>query len=127
LGKNFLDLVDEEDRTLAGQLINIAKKRGRIENATITLSSKGRDTAPLAFAGYRLGDLDDYFFLALRSGATSTTTPSDKNLSRDGKSGLYTSETFSELAGQQIKEAIEAASASIPSLVGSISLVACDN
>ncbi len=108
MGQNFLDIVSEGDRTLAGQLINIAKKRGRIENATIKLSSNGRDTAPLAFAGYRLGDLDDHFFLALRAGATSTTTPSGKNLSRDGKSGLYTSETFSELAGQQIKEANEA-------------------
>jgi len=108
MGQNFLDLVGEGDRTLAAQLINIAKKRGRIENATIKLSSNGRETAPLAFAGYRLGDLGDHFFLALRAGATSTKTPSGKNLSRDGKSGLYTSETFSELAGQQIKEAQEA-------------------
>ena len=108
MGKNFIDLVAEGDRTLAQQLINIAKKRGRIENATIRLSSEQRDSQPLSFAGYRLGDFSDHFFLALRAGATSTTTPSGKNLSRDGESGLYTSETFSDLAGQQLKEAKEA-------------------
>lgn len=108
MGQNFLDMVDEGDRILARQLINIAKKRGRIENATIRLSSEKRKSVPLALAGYRLGDFAGHFFLALRAGATSTTTPSGKNLSRDGKSGLYTSETFSELAGQQLKEAREA-------------------
>ncbi len=108
MGKNFIDLVAESDRTLTQQLINIAKKKGRIENATIHLSANGRNSAPLSFAGYRLGDFSDHFFLALRAGATSTTSPSGKTLSRDGTSGLYTSETFSELASQQIKEAKEA-------------------
>jgi EAL domain-containing protein (putative c-di-GMP-specific phosphodiesterase class I) len=108
MGKNFMDLVDQSDRTLTQQLINIAKKRGRIENATIRLVCNDKKSSPLSFAGYRLGDFGDHFFLALRSGATSSTSATGKNLSRDSESGLYTSETFSELASQQIKEAKEA-------------------
>jgi EAL domain-containing protein (putative c-di-GMP-specific phosphodiesterase class I)/PAS domain-containing protein len=108
MGKNFMDLVEQSDRTLTQQLINIAKKRGRIENATIRLVCKDKKSSPLSFAGYRLGDFGDHFFLALRSGATSSTSATGKNLSRDSESGLYTAETFSELASQQIKEAKEA-------------------
>lgn len=47
MGQNFIDLVAESDRTLAQQLINIAKKRGRIENATIRLSLNGRESAAM--------------------------------------------------------------------------------
>jgi hypothetical protein len=94
MGKNF----DQSDRTLTQQLINIAKKRGRIENATIRLVCNDKKSSPLSFAGYRLGDFGDHFFLALRSGATSSTSATGKNLSRDSESGLYTAETFSELA-----------------------------
>ncbi len=108
IGKNFEDLVAEPDRALGRQLMSIAAKRGRIENATIRLRKGDGATAPLSFAGYRLDDFSSHYFLAFRAGATSTESPTGKKLSRDPESGLYSADTFTELASHQLKEARQA-------------------
>jgi EAL domain-containing protein (putative c-di-GMP-specific phosphodiesterase class I) len=105
IGSAFVDLVANPDKALARELVAVAAKRGRIDDATIRLTGPNGATAPLALAGYRLDDFNSHYFFALRSTGSAATAPDGRKLQRDQTSGLYTGEDFASLAAQRLKAA----------------------
>ncbi|MEO5336258.1 MAG: EAL domain-containing protein [Magnetospirillum sp. WYHS-4] len=97
-GLGFGDLVLPADRPLVAELLDAARHRGRIENVSIRLQGIRGPTAPLQFAGYFLPDLNRHFFLSFRVGPPAALRHPERELHRDTTSGLYRSDTFSEIA-----------------------------
>lgn len=103
VGLALIDLVAPQDQALIRSLLGIARKRGRIENATVRLQGGPGPTAPLPFAGYRLDELDNHYFLAFRVGAAAPRKGITGHLTRDTASGLYDAETFTDVVNQMLK------------------------
>lgn len=116
IGATFVDLVAEPDKALARELVAIAAKRGRIDDATVRLSGPNGATAPLALAGYRLDDLNGHYFFALRSIGSAATGPDGRKLQRNQTSGLYSGDDFANLAAQRLKAAGDAAELTLISM-----------
>tara|TARA_B100000315_G_scaffold46340_1_gene41120 strand:+ start:1603 stop:3342 length:1740 start_codon:yes stop_codon:yes gene_type:complete len=108
MGTPFTDLVADSDKILAGELIAVAARKGRIENTSIRLNNSVGATQPLALAGYRLDDFGGHFFLALRSGATAAIGADGSAYSRNAESGLYDAEGFAQLAEKRLNASKEA-------------------
>ncbi len=107
IGRPFHELVAPEDRSLVRGLLGIAGKKGRIENVSVRLQSVTGATAPLPFAGYRLDDLGKHFFLAFRVGSATPRKGTSGRLTRDTGSGLFDTQSFTEIANQALASARE--------------------
>ncbi len=105
IGRAFLDLVADPDKALARELIAVATKCGRIEDATLRLVGPNGAAPPMALAGYRLNDLNGHYFFALRSLGAATSGADRRRLTRDRTTGLYASKDFSSIATQRVKAA----------------------
>jgi EAL domain-containing protein (putative c-di-GMP-specific phosphodiesterase class I) len=105
VGTEFDALVADGDKTLVRELMRVASRRGRIENAAVRLVGPYGITAPLAFAGYCLEDLGGHYFFALRAAATASFGADGRRLTRNPVSGLYDADDFAGLAGQRLKAA----------------------
>ncbi|MSO53960.1 MAG: hypothetical protein EXQ90_02325 [Rhodospirillales bacterium] len=104
IGAKFSEIVAAADRALAGELLGIARRRGRIENVSVRFKGKSGTTVPLGFSGYRLDDLNHHYFMAMRL-ASVRAADGQANLKRDGESGLYDSGAFAKLVEQRAKSA----------------------
>jgi len=107
VGRPFRDLVAPEDRSLVRGLLGIASKKGRIENVSVRLNSHTGPTAPLPFAGYRFDDLDKHFFLAFRVGSATVRKATSGRLTRDTGSGLFDTQSFTEIANHALTSTSE--------------------
>ncbi len=103
IGTKLTDLVAPADHALLNELMGIARKHGRIENATIRFQGTRGPTAPLSFAGYRLDDLKGHYFLALRTGTPARKSGAAGPLARDTESGLYDADAFAEVVAQHVE------------------------
>ncbi|MCW9001411.1 MAG: EAL domain-containing protein [Rhodospirillales bacterium] len=104
IGQKLTDLVAEGDKVLTGQLLNVAKAHGRIENVSLRLSGKRGSTPPLMLAGYNMPDMGGHYFLALRtSGVQAAASPGVHAASREMASGLFDGDSFSDIAVQRLK------------------------
>jgi len=104
VGQDFKDLISPKERVLVDQLLHMATKKGRIDNATIRLNGSKGLTAPMAFAGYMLPDLNDHYFLALRVHINEK-GQAEEGASRDKGSGLLEGDAFSEMAVKKLQDA----------------------
>jgi EAL domain-containing protein (putative c-di-GMP-specific phosphodiesterase class I) len=105
LGKNFMDLVAPKDRVLVDQLLFMTAKKGRIDNVTIRMKGAKGLSAPLAFAGYVMPDLEGHFFLALRTQAhIDEKGNAEEGVDRDKSTGLLSGDSFSEMAVEKLKD-----------------------
>lgn len=102
-GTALESLVAPQDRMLLGELLAVARRRGRIENASVRLLGAKGPTAPLAFAGYRLEDLGGHYFLALRMATPMRAGEAAGKLARDSKSGLYDADSFAAVACERLR------------------------
>ncbi|MDP6603853.1 MAG: EAL domain-containing protein [Rhodospirillales bacterium] len=107
IGVPVLELIAEPDRTLVGALLGVARRHGRIENASVRLAGRRGPTAPFAFAGYRLDEFGRHYFLAFRMGSKRAETESRLGLKRDEKSGLFDAESFAEVVGDRVRAGAE--------------------
>jgi EAL domain-containing protein (putative c-di-GMP-specific phosphodiesterase class I) len=107
IGRPFHDLVAPEDRSFVRGLLGIASKKGRIENVSVRMQSATGATAPLPFAGYRLDDLGTHFFLAFRVGTATPRKGTSGHLTRDTGSGLFDTQSFTEIANHALTSARE--------------------
>jgi len=103
VGSALVDLVAAQDQALLRSLLGIARQRGRIENAAVRLQGGSGPTAPLPFAGYRLDELDNHYFLAFRVGAASPRKGVTGHLTRDTASGLYDAQSFTDVVSGILK------------------------
>ena len=118
-GTPFQDVVDTGDRSLVRWLLDIAKKQGRFDIATIRFTGPHGATPPLAFAGYHLKELAGHYFLACRLGSHAPSfTAGGQPLKRDEASGLMDAESFTSVIGEALKDAGDDCEMTLISLPG---------
>ena len=106
LGTSLREYVAPRDKLLVEQLLAVAAKKGRIDNAKVRLKGAKGPTPPLSFAGYLMPDLEDHYFLAMRTAAdVSEDGEIDPSVTRDQNTGLRGGESFSNMAADKLKEA----------------------
>lgn len=102
VGRAIEDLVAPGDRPLILELLEIARKRGRFETASLRLKNPKRRIPPMAVAGYKLDDLNGHYFIAMRrTGAVqgegvAPVWPVDK------ETGLRDGDAFMEMVTGQL-------------------------
>ena len=96
------ELVAAADLTLMRELLGLARKRGRIEDVAIRLRGAKGVTAPMSFAGYRLEELQDHYFLAFQMGAPARAGDAAAGPSRDAESGLMDADSFAEVVTRRL-------------------------
>lgn len=100
-GKPFLDLVAEDDRALAGEMLDAARSQGRIDDVVVKLNGAKR-RPNVALAGYRVPDFDNHFFLALKvEPAFQAERPDDAEIKRDAATGLLDEASYAALAADR--------------------------
>lgn len=100
-GRSFLDLVAEDDRLLASEMLEAARSLGRIDDVMIKLNGSKR-RPNVALAGYRVPDFDDHFFIALKlEPAFQAERPDEAELRRDGATGLLDEASYAALAADR--------------------------
>mgnify|MGYP002276920788 CR=1 FL=1 len=96
------DLVIETDRLLIDNLLNIADKRGRVDDMTLRLLDEEDEPVSVNVVGYRFEDLGGHYYVALRSLAGQV---AGDMRPKDRETGLYGVEHFSDIASRRLKEA----------------------
>lgn len=105
-GKLLTDIVAPSDVSLAGQLFKMAIKRGRIDNEMLHLRGPASKLLAMSLAGYCLDSTAGNFYLALRM-AGGEAKAAAAQVPRDEASGLYTGDTFTEVAADRLKKMAE--------------------
>ena len=105
MGKPFTVFVAESNKVVAEELLSVAEKQSRMENATTHLPGATGPTGRLAFAGYLVTDLGDYYFLDVITAAHGRRSQDGKSYSWDTESGVYDADSFGGMATDQIKAA----------------------
>ncbi|MBL4720954.1 MAG: hypothetical protein JKY20_07480, partial [Alphaproteobacteria bacterium] len=63
---NFLDVVSKPHRALAERLLDLSRRENRIDCPALMLTTANDGNAAYAVTGYRLEQLGNHFFMALR-------------------------------------------------------------
>ncbi len=94
------DFFATESHQLIEQLLRSADMGERIQRAYVRLTSAtGGDTPTFELNGYKFGDLEGHYFLALRSSIHETRDAEG----RDGESGLLETARFADEAAKKVK------------------------
>lgn len=106
VGTSLREYVAPRDKLLVEQLLAVAAKKGRIDNASVRLKGTKGLSPPLSFAGYLMPDLDNHYFLAMRTSAdVSDEGDLDTSVKRDKNTGLLAGDSFSDMAAEKLKAA----------------------
>ena len=106
VGTSIREYVAPRDKLLVEQLLAVAAKKGRIDNATVRLKGAKGLSPPLSLAGYLMPDLGNHYFLALRTSAdVSEEGELDTRIKRDKSTGLLAGDSFSDMAAEKLKDA----------------------
>jgi len=117
IGRSLADVVFAGDLSLVRGLLAIPRSSGRIEDATVRLQKSDGPTDPVWFAGYRLEDLGNHYFLSLRSSPSAAGARRD-DPNRDAETGLQDVDAFAD----KVKKAVESGEAGEDTLMTLISL-----
>jgi len=101
-GRSFLDLVAPADRRMAGELLEAARGRGRIDDVVLRLNGANHAMPPVALGGYRVPDFNDHFFLAVKSNPVfQSEPPTEAEIKRDSETGLLDEAAYATLAAER--------------------------
>ncbi|MEQ9575600.1 MAG: EAL domain-containing protein, partial [Rhodospirillales bacterium] len=105
-GMPILDIIADEDRPLAEQMLDAIARTGRFDNIHLRFKGANGSTQPLVTCGYRNPELENRYFLAFHmAGGLST----DKSLKKTGKEGLYDADSFGKMASKMLAEGVDGA------------------
>ena len=98
-GLPMLEIISEDDRALAEQMLDAIARTGRFDNIHLRFKGANGNSQPLVTSGYRNPELENRYFLAfhLAGGLTS-----DKSLKKTGKEGLYDADSFGKMASKML-------------------------
>ncbi len=102
-GASFLDLIEDNDRTLADQFLEAASKKGRMDDVVLRLNAQGGLKPTAVMAGYRNPDFGNDFFLALKVESASARSTREEDLNRNQDSELLERDSYSNVAAERIK------------------------
>lgn len=92
-GLPIASLVIDSDQEILGDLLAIARKRGRVDSAALHIAGVHAPSLRFGISGYQLDDLDGHYFIAFRY-LDPGTAGSHAHAGRDEQSGLYTAQAF---------------------------------
>jgi len=105
-GMPILDIIADEDRPLAEQMLDAIARAGRFDNIHLRFKGAHGNSQPLVSSGYRNPELENRYFLAFHiAGGLSA----DRSLKKSGKEGLYDADSFGKLASKMLAEGVEGA------------------
>jgi len=102
VGHAIQDIVAAADRPLILELMEIARKRGRFETASLRVNNPDPNALPMAVAGYRLDDLNGHFFIAMRRTGSVHGERASVTAPRDKDTGLRDGDAFIEMVTGQL-------------------------
>ncbi len=105
-GMNVLDIIADEDRSLAEQMLDAIARTGRFDNIHLRFKGANGNSQPLVSSGYRNPELENRYFLAFHIAGGLTT---DKSLKKTGKEGLYDADSFGKLASKMLADGVDGA------------------
>lgn len=102
IGRNFFDLICEDDRDLIKAMFSAAASQGRIDDVTGRLDGVKGQMPLIAISGYRVPDFDNHFFLALKVSPVRECDLRIEDMNRDLATGLMDGDSFGEMAAQKV-------------------------
>mgnify|MGYP000858043534 CR=1 FL=1 len=100
--RSFLDLVAEDDRLLAREMLDAARTAGRIDDVVVRLNGVGNRRPNVALAGYRVPDFGNHFFLAVKLEPVYQSEPrAPAEIRHDADSGLMDEASFATVAAER--------------------------
>lgn len=123
MGLGFLDLVHDDDKSLVSELLQSAGDKGRFDDVSVRLKTIKGEASPSIFAGYRVPDFDNNFFLVVKisSNQASQAAQSEPmeiaaepdsvvkkdDYRRDEEAGVLDKKAYATVAAQRLKEVAE--------------------
>jgi EAL domain-containing protein (putative c-di-GMP-specific phosphodiesterase class I)/GGDEF domain-containing protein len=102
VGRPFLDVIAEDNRRLAREMLDAASSQGRIDDVLLRLAGPSRHPN-VALAGYRVPDFNNHFFLALKVEPVIQSAPrDDAAIERVEGSELMTEDSFIGTASERV-------------------------
>jgi len=108
VGLNFMDIIHDDDKKLVSDLLHAASDKGRFDDVSIRLKTLKSNASPSAFAGYRVPDFENNFFLAIKIAPRSKPAPKHRESDRDLEARVLNKESFASVAAQRIKDVAQA-------------------
>ncbi|MEP1030843.1 MAG: PAS domain-containing protein, partial [Alphaproteobacteria bacterium] len=102
-GMTILDIIADEDRPLAEQMLEAIARTGRFDNIHLRFKGANGNSQPLVTCGYRNPELENRYFLAFHIMGGLTT---DKSLKKSGKEGLYDADSFGKMASKMLADGV---------------------
>lgn len=116
-GRPFLSLVDERDRRLVSEFLNVSLARGRIDEHGVHMPLANGAMSEIAIAGYRAPDFDNHFLLAVKVEPRRAPKRRQRAADHDEVSGVMNEKAFAAVAADRIKSYQQAGGKAKVSLV----------
>lgn len=102
-GKLFHTFLAKQFRPLVTEMLQVARRRGRMDNIQLRLVHPNEQLSPpVSMSGYFLPDLGDHFFVALRVAINALSPEVARSISRDNATGLLDEESLSKVVTERL-------------------------
>lgn len=108
IGQSFMDIIHDDDKKLVTDLLHAASDKGRFDDVSVRLKTLKNNASQSAFAGYRVPDFDNNFFLAIKISPRMHTVPKHRETDRDIEARVLNKASFASVAAQRIKDVAQA-------------------
>lgn len=102
IGRGITEIVAPDDQPIIRELLQTGRKRGRFDAARVRLSNAKQPETTAAVTGYKLGDLNGHFFMAMRKTDACGRETVSSGPSRDEETGLYDGDAFTGMVTSQL-------------------------
>ncbi len=103
MGQPFLPFIDDRDRDLITELLNVTVSGGRIDEPSARMALGNDTVSEVSISGYRTPDFDDHFFLAVKVAPRRVPIPQRRTEDRDEAADVLSEESFATVAADRIK------------------------
>jgi len=103
IGVSFLDLVYDKDKEMVSQLLSTTGIDGRFDDVSVRLVIQKDPAADAAFAGYRVPDFNNHFFLAIKIAPRRRAQQHRREADRDTEVKVLNKDAFQSVAAERVK------------------------
>jgi hypothetical protein len=103
MGQPFLPFIDERDRDLIAELLNVTVSSGRIDEPSARMALANETVTEVSLSGYRTPDFDDHFFLAVKVAPRRVPIQQRRAEDRDEAADVLSEGSFASVAADRIK------------------------
>jgi GGDEF domain-containing protein len=100
---DFLDLINEDDRSIVNDIFRVGSRDARVDDLMIRAKTPSNPKADIAISGYRVPDFDNDYFLAIKIAPKQTIPVGRSPEDRDTETGVLSNEAFVDAATQRVR------------------------